>query len=164
MAVRFTPCPSCTRHVKVGDGVCPFCGASTPRAQAAAMPRGRLSRAALLAAGAAGALAMTDCGSSGGTATTPDGSPPLADSGTPTDDDSGTPEASATAQPFYGAISPPLPDAESPTDGGSKDLDATAPSDAAEGSTPDSEAGDEGGHMVQPLYGSVAPAYGATPH
>lgn len=163
MVIRFTPCPSCARHVKVGDGACPFCGAITPRAAVAAIPRGRLSRAALLAAGAAGALAMADCGSSGSTVA-PYGSPPRPpDAGMSMDDGGETPDASATVV-FYGAASPPFLDASE-----SNDRDATGPSDAAtpdaaEASTSDSGVGDEGGHMVQPLYGAVAPAYGATPH
>jgi hypothetical protein len=65
MSLQFWPCPGCSRHVKRGDGICPFCGATasieiSPRPTIAA----RLSRAALFAAGAVGtALATTNCGS-----------------------------------------------------------------------------------------------------
>jgi hypothetical protein len=64
MSARFWPCPSCSRHVKRGDVTCPFCGAS---ASVESIPTrvlaGRLSRAALFAAGAVGAaVATTDCG------------------------------------------------------------------------------------------------------
>lgn len=60
-----TPCPSCNRHVRVGDASCPFCGSAVPVAAAAVsapVPRGRLGRAALFAAGAAlmGIGACTD--------------------------------------------------------------------------------------------------------
>jgi hypothetical protein len=66
MSARFTPCPSCARHVKQSDSRCPFCGNEVPpvNAPSARVAVGRLSRSALFAAGAAGlALATTDCGS-----------------------------------------------------------------------------------------------------
>jgi len=50
-----TPCPSCNRHVRVGDATCPFCGTAVtvaPAAASAPVLRGRLGRAALFAAGA----------------------------------------------------------------------------------------------------------------
>jgi hypothetical protein len=53
-------CPGCERHVKNGDCLCPFCGtkvACVPGSVAKA-PSG-LSRSALLALGAAGALSTT---------------------------------------------------------------------------------------------------------
>ncbi len=65
MSAQFWPCPGCSRHVKRGDAVCPFCGAAVsvdigPTRTIA----GRLSRAALFAAGAVGAaMATTDCSS-----------------------------------------------------------------------------------------------------
>jgi hypothetical protein len=122
MAVRFTPCPGCERHVKEGDGACPFCGASVPRPPAQAVVRGRMSRAALLAASAAGALALggpltgvsategclgsppgdLGTGSStplyGGTAVPAEGGP---------GDDGSALDGTASAQPFYGAAFPP---------------------------------------------------------
>ncbi len=64
-----TPCPSCTRHVKVGPPSCPFCGGQvpTPAPRAVTLPLGRpLSRAALMFAGAA---AVSACSSSSTTAT-----------------------------------------------------------------------------------------------
>jgi|HubBroStandDraft_1064217.scaffolds.fasta_scaffold15556_5 hypothetical protein len=72
MSAQFWPCPGCSRHVKRGDAVCPFCGATasieiSPRPTIAA----RLSRASLFAVGAVGAaFATTNCSSN------PYGQPP----------------------------------------------------------------------------------------
>lgn len=53
---HLAPCPACNRHVDVGENACPFCAAPLPvsfRAQQPPAPlRGRLGRAALMAAGA----------------------------------------------------------------------------------------------------------------
>jgi hypothetical protein len=105
MIVQFWPCPGCSRHVKRGDALCPFCGATasieiSPRPTIA----GRLSRAALFAAGAVGtALATANCGA-------PYGLPPggfqveTEDSGasdgpseTDAEDTSTTPDSASTA-------------------------------------------------------------------
>ena len=59
------PCPACNRHVSSDETACPFCSAALPdsfRCQPVRRPMsGRLSRAGLLAAGAAlmGAEACT---------------------------------------------------------------------------------------------------------
>jgi hypothetical protein len=54
---HFAPCPACNRHVVTDETACPFCTAALPesfRLQSPAVRRpGRLSRAAMLAAGAA---------------------------------------------------------------------------------------------------------------
>lgn len=66
MSPRFTPCPACSRHVKRGDGPCPFCGGTVPHVAAppARAAAGRLSRSALFAASAVGvALSTADCSS-----------------------------------------------------------------------------------------------------
>ena len=49
-----SPCSSCNRHVRVEETRCPFCAAALPgRASVErVLPRGRLSRATLIAAGA----------------------------------------------------------------------------------------------------------------
>jgi hypothetical protein len=66
-ASSLAPCPSCHRHVRGGEGRCPFCGevieTRTPARlpAASAPPRGRLSRAAALAIGASLA-AVPACG------------------------------------------------------------------------------------------------------
>lgn len=57
-------CPSCSRHIKVDEAACPFCGAPTPEGFASTARRpvpfsAPLSRAAILFLGAASA-----CGSS----------------------------------------------------------------------------------------------------
>ena len=57
---RLLPCPSCQRHVKadVADQACPFCQAAVPAAgvggaqTSTSAPLGRMSRIAVLAAGA----------------------------------------------------------------------------------------------------------------
>jgi hypothetical protein len=70
MRTRFIACPACARHVRAGDSACPFCGTAVPSAQPLRTIRGRLSRAAMHAAGAAGAVvAIADCSSTGNTNT-----------------------------------------------------------------------------------------------
>jgi hypothetical protein len=66
------PCPSCQRHVSVADAACPFCGAAQPEHAPLAMPRGRLSRAAVFAAGT---LAAASAGAACGGKTKPDPGP-----------------------------------------------------------------------------------------
>jgi hypothetical protein len=124
MSVQFWPCSGCSRHIKQGDAICPFCGATAsvdigPRRVLAH----RLSRAALFAAGAMGAaVASTDC-SSGmalyGGAVVPledaGASDALSDAATdagnsgatagPTDSSSAADVPSAVA--LYGGIAPP---------------------------------------------------------
>jgi hypothetical protein len=64
MSAQFWPCPGCSRHIKRGDVICPFCGAiATVESNPTRTPTGRLSRAALFAARALGtAVAGTNCG------------------------------------------------------------------------------------------------------
>jgi hypothetical protein len=67
---RFIACTACARHVREGDATCPFCGAVAPALRPLLSLSRRLSRAALHAAAAAGAVAaLNDCG--GSTATEP---------------------------------------------------------------------------------------------
>ena len=63
MTAQFWPCPGYSRHVKRGDATCPFCGATASvEPGPTRVLAGRLSRAALFAAGAVGAaFANTDC-------------------------------------------------------------------------------------------------------
>jgi hypothetical protein len=51
---QLLPCPSCNRHRRGCEAVCPFCGAELPSCQPgqAATAAGRVSRATLIAAGA----------------------------------------------------------------------------------------------------------------
>jgi hypothetical protein len=53
---QLLPCPRCSRHHRVCEPVCPFCGGTLPSckgAPSAMSPLGRMSRAALVAAGVA---------------------------------------------------------------------------------------------------------------
>ncbi len=62
MSARFVACPACARHVRVGECVCPFCGAKAACAKPLRRMGGRLTRAAMQAAGAAGtAIVLADC-------------------------------------------------------------------------------------------------------
>lgn len=61
---QLAPCPACARHVRIAEAQCPFCSASldlsaTP---SPALPSRRLSRAAILAFGAALAAGVTTVG------------------------------------------------------------------------------------------------------
>jgi hypothetical protein len=69
ISAQFWPCPGCSRHIRQGDAICPFCGATAsvdigPTRTIA----GRLSRAALFAAGATiacgGEVSRRDAGAS----------------------------------------------------------------------------------------------------
>jgi hypothetical protein len=68
MTAPLRACPGCSRHVRVSEPACPFCGGeldgafrSTPSPRVPAV--GRLSRAALFAVGAGGIAAGSACGS-----------------------------------------------------------------------------------------------------
>jgi len=76
MIAQFLPCPGCSRHVKRGEPICPFCGApASVEGSATRVLAGHLSRAALFAAGAVGVgIATTDCGNT--TALAPYGAAP----------------------------------------------------------------------------------------
>ena len=83
MASRLAPCPSCTRHVKVGASACPFCGVEVPvdiplRAGPTTRP---LTRAAIMLAGAAAASGCSN--SSGGQPLPPYGVMIVPDAGVP---------------------------------------------------------------------------------
>jgi hypothetical protein len=166
MAVRFSPCPACARHVREGDAKCPFCGAEPFHPpQAPLVARGRLSRAALIAAGAAGALAATDCSSSSTQAIYGAPIAPL-DAGTSANDAGGEGQGTEAgfAEPLYGAMAPPL-EASVPEGDATADAGGGVGADAAGGGVDAAseaggavgEAGMEGGGFAQPLYGAVAP-------
>jgi hypothetical protein len=61
-------CPSCSRHVRVSESACPFCGGGLPAslrdAPAPRAPRTRLTRAALFAFGTGGMALTPACSSS----------------------------------------------------------------------------------------------------
>jgi hypothetical protein len=52
---QLLPCPHCSRHHRVCEPLCPFCGGTLPECKAAPSEssRSRMSRATLFAAGAA---------------------------------------------------------------------------------------------------------------
>jgi len=61
-------CPACSRHVRVSEESCPFCGGGIPQAlrdsPAPQPPRMRLTRAAIFALGAGTLAATPACGGS----------------------------------------------------------------------------------------------------
>jgi hypothetical protein len=133
VANTLAPCPTCARHIRVRDSLCPFCGAvlgesfrtvPAPRALAT-----RLTRAALYALGAGTIGLASACSSSSEPA------------------DAGVDGPVAT--PAYGAPGMPF-DAASPLDAGT-DAPVVAPAYGAPGMPLD--AGTDG------PFG--APAYGA---
>jgi hypothetical protein len=127
------PCPSCSRHARVSEAACPFCGTAFADAfRASPRPKGpgaRLTRAALVAFGTlgTGSLAVLPaCSSSSSAAPTGGGE---------------TNDSGGTAMPLYGAT--PI--------GGEDASPGTADAGGNEGS--DAEIGNP-----MPLYG--APAIG----
>lgn len=126
MGVQFWPCPGCSRHVKRGDAICPFCGATASVVSGPTRTTaGRLSRAALFAAGAVGAaVATTNCAPAPPYGTIPGGPIPTEDasasdgrsveaadageaSTTSEPTDSSTAADVPTAVALYGGIAPP---------------------------------------------------------
>jgi hypothetical protein len=88
---HLAPCPGCHRHVMTDEAACPFCAAPLPvRAgePPRAAPRGRLSRAALVAAGASATL-IGGCSQS---IMPPYGLPPIPDSGSMSDTADASPD------------------------------------------------------------------------
>jgi hypothetical protein len=66
VSAQFWPCPGCSRHIKKGDAICPFCGAKArPESGPTRVLAGRLSRAAIFAGAMSNAAAAaTACSSS----------------------------------------------------------------------------------------------------
>ena len=61
--MSLAPCTSCARHVRTVEISCPFCGAGRVATAPPPPPMaGRLGRAAIMAFGVAGALALGACG------------------------------------------------------------------------------------------------------
>ena len=98
------PCPTCQRHVSTHETACPFCAAPLPesfRCQPARVaPSGRLSRAAMVAAGTV--LLTASCGNA-----------PQPAYGVAIDPDAG---ADSSTVPIYGAAPPQLEQASPPAD------------------------------------------------
>lgn len=116
---NFVPCPACNRHVLSAETACPFCSAALPESRClpeslclqtpAPRPPGRLSRAALLAAGAA-LMGAEACSTPvyGAPAPTPGtaGNNAMTDGGGGTGGADGPQDGSAVA--LYGAAPAPL--------------------------------------------------------
>jgi len=64
MSARLIACDACHRHARVTENKCPFCGAAMPTRQPTrGTSAGRIGRAALIVAGAAGAaVGAASCG------------------------------------------------------------------------------------------------------
>jgi hypothetical protein len=93
---HLVPCPTCHRHVVHDEAACPFCAAPLPVCACEpprALPRGRLGRAALLAAGASATL-IGAC--SGGAPAPPYGLPPIRDAGAMSDTADGPADGGGT--------------------------------------------------------------------
>lgn len=103
----FAPCPACRRHVATDETVCPFCAVPLPdsfrNAVSCGPSRGRLNRAALMAAGAA--LMGAEACSSSNTSVMPLYGAPFPDAGADTSNDDGNTNDSASI-PIYGAPAP----------------------------------------------------------
>jgi hypothetical protein len=151
------PCPGCSRHLRVSDTACIFCGislgASFRASPLPASPSVRLSRAALVAFGTGTLSLAAACGGAiAGSAG------PAADAGRDTgatsvpdsgDEDSGTIIAPYGAPPYGGFPTPdggfPTPDAGEADSGEADSGNNEPPKDAASDST------------------GVAPPYGGVP-
>lgn len=178
------PCPGCSRHVRVADNACPFCGtafSSTLTAQPGLDGRRRLSRAALVtfaatlgAAGCGATVSTTDASSgsdtgvvvdrpavvdSGATdAGTPDSGP--RDSGTVVRD-TGAPDDQGGVVAAYGL---PFPtDAGPPDDEGNSSADYGSPPPRDAGPGPDDDGGSAAEYGGPPIDAGVFPLYGSPP-
>lgn len=109
MTTRLVPCSGCARHVHDSERVCPFCGGSVAATTVGGeLSFGRLSRAALILAGA---TAVAACGKSSppnGPDTTiaqPYGAPPMPRDAEPTPiaGDAGATTATGTPPPVADA-------------------------------------------------------------
>lgn len=152
MTLALLPCPSCQRHVRANDALCPFCGDTLPASYAGTLrvktPLARLGRAALFTLGASLAGAAT-------TACDSDDPAPVNDSGVAAQD-SGS-DASVIVDAGADAVVPG--DAGAGVDAG-PDLDSGMmalyggfPADAGD---EDAAAQEEDGGSIGPLYGGFA--------
>lgn len=174
MTASLHPCSSCARHILSTEAACPFCGhAAAAAVPTRSLPRGRLSRAALIALGTIAASPAAACagdveeagdgdgdmmgdgdapntgGTSGDGDMAGDGDNPVAVYGAP---------ASGGLSNFTGG---------GPGTGGEANLGGMAGGDGSggeDGGEPGTGGGDlgTGGDQVAPVYG-IAPAYGIAP-
>lgn len=109
------PCPACKRHVATNETTCPFCAAPLPDSFRDALscrkPRERLSRAAIVVAGAA----LVSAEACSNNFAPPYGSfPPPPDAGADTSMNDGNANDSVVA--LYGAPAPAASDQPPPDD------------------------------------------------
>jgi hypothetical protein len=136
------PCPTCRRHVRVGDATCPFCASALPHDHASrAVPSAstRLGRSALFAF----AVSVSACGAS------TESEPVVTDTGT-TKGDTGTTNGDTgnAADTLVNDTGGPVAAYGAPAD--------TGPVDTG---SPDTGTTDDGGPA--PLYGLPPPDGGA---
>lgn len=149
MKPRLIACPACARHVRASDCncACPFCGAAVPCAAPLRTIKGRLSRAAMHAAGAAGAVvAIADCSSSGNVRDVAFYGAACVDGSCITTMDAGEDAYDANTSVFYGAACPEgscLPPVEAGNDAPA-DVAPDAGEDAADGGGGDAPADSSG--------------------
>ena len=140
-------CPACSRHVRVTEEACPFCGErldaafrATPAPPPIPLPLSvRLSRAALVALGTGTLSLAAACG-----AATAEPNPPVEDGG---EGDTGASAARDASEAFDAGIAPPDGVAPPPP------FDAGAFPPPVDASRPDV--------VIAPPYG--APIYGQAP-
>jgi hypothetical protein len=160
--MNLVPCPGCSRHIRIAERECPFCGSALSENIASKVIPGstqRLSRAAAFVFTTT--LAVTGCGDSSPTLDA--GVAPLygapADVFTPPDarsDAAVTPDVAddkGGIVPLYGAV--PAPDA-----GPAPDASADGSIGVRDGSLPRDVPGAD---VPQVDDGAVAPLYGAVP-
>jgi hypothetical protein len=155
MQNHLAPCPSCTRHVRASEPVCPFCqGQLSDEFRTAVPPRrpaGRLTRAALYAFGATSLSLVAACGSSNST------NPPGPTDGSTGHEAAGNDSSSGMDgfAPHYGAPSDASFGDGQPTPAYGATGDSGIPLEAAPGDGPlDGPLNDEGG--AHSAYGSPA--------
>lgn len=164
MPANLQPCSSCARHILSSEDSCPFCGESQARLAAPKrmLPKGRMSRAALVALGTLAVTPTVACGSeSEDDSTEGDGDGDM--SGDGDGDMSGDGDGDNPAA-VYGAA----PSGGTSGDGdvsGDGDGDTTAPVYGAApsgGASGDGDmSGDGDGDTTAPVYGA-APSGGAS--
>lgn len=129
-------CTACSRHVRVSESECPFCGSAIPRdlreSQAPIPPRVRLTRAALLAAGTLAVSTTAGCGGD------------VAGNG-PAGGDAAANDAGYNSYPPYGL--PPMLDGDVPPP---QDASSTSATDARVVA----DAGTDAGQSINPPYGT----------
>lgn len=136
------PCPGCLRHILASETTCPFCSASlegvAPRASRR-LPKGRMSRAALLAFGTLAVNpALASCGGDTEGAGQGDGDGDNAGDG---DGDNMGDGDGDNGQPVYGA----------PVTGGTDGAGGSLGGQGGMGG--ETSAGGTGGDQVGPVYG-----------